>query len=350
MAKAGGSRRKRALESVMELDRFEWLAGRVEEAVDPHRVIVDPHHHLWDRRSSKYGAQELVADTRGSHNVTHTVFVECNSKWNRDDPPAMQPVGETSYVVAQAAEVDAIGGTVIGGIVSHADMMLGDAVEEVLAAHDAEGAGLFRGIRHAVSWDGHPDMPIGHSNPTERMMASPEFHAGVAKLGDMGFSYDAWMYHPQLPDLVDLARATPQTSIILDHLGGPMGIGPYAEDRDAAMATWRASMTELAACPNITLKVGGIGMDNYFGLGWSDQPVPPSSDDVVATWQDRVHFCIDTFGPDRCMFESNFPVDRQALTYPVLWNALQKMATRYSDEEQDQMFSGTATRVYKLSR
>lgn len=249
----------------------------------------------------------------------------------------------------EAATAAQIGRTRIAGIVSHADMMLGAAVEEVLAAHDGAGNGLFRGIRHAVSLDPHPDVPVGHSNPAPSMMESAEFHAGVAKLGAMGFSFDAWLYHPQLPQLLGLARAVPQTSIILNHLGGPLGIGPYADDRDAAMADWRASMTEVARCDNVTLKVGGIGMDGYFGLGWTDQPLPPDSDTVVAAWQDRVHFAIDAFGPSRCMFESNFPVDRQALTYPVLWNALQKMAARYSDEEQTQLFSDTASRVYRLA-
>lgn len=338
----------------MKLDRFDWLEQRVEEPVDPDRRIVDPHHHLWDRNASTYLAAELLADTRSTHNVTHTVFVECNASYDRDAPAGMAPIGETKFVASEAAEVERLNGasttgaTTIAAIVSHADMMLGDSVEEVLAAHDAAGSGLFRGIRHAVSWDQHPDVPNGHSKPTEAMMTTPEFHAGVSKLGAMGFSYDAWMYHPQLPQLVGLAQAAPETSIILDHLGGPMGIGPYGADRESAMATWRASMTELAKCPNVTLKVGGIGMDGYYGLGWTELAVPPDSDTVVTAWQDRVHWCIDTFGPDRCMFESNFPVDRQALTYPVLWNALQKMASRYSDAEQDAMFSGTATRIYKL--
>ena len=332
----------------MDLYRFDWLAQHQEAPVDPDRVIVDPHHHLWDNRSGTYLAGELLADTRGSHNVVATVFVECRSKYDRDAPAHLAPVGETRFVAREAAEAARLGGTRIGAIVSFADMMLGDAVEEVLAAHDGAGNGLFRGIRHAVSHDDDPAVPAGHTGPTPGMMATPQFHAGVAKLGEMGFSFDAWQYHTQLGELIDLARAVPQTSIVLDHLGGPLGIGRYAEDRDGAMAAWRQSMTEVAACDNVTLKVGGIGMDLYYGLGWTDRPVPPSSDDAVAAWGDRVHFCIDTFGPDRCMFESNFPVDRQALSYPVLWNALQKMAARYDDADQDQLFSGTATRVYRL--
>ncbi len=333
----------------MELYRFDWLSQQAEEAVDPDRVIVDPHHHLWDNRSGTYLADELIADTSGSHNVTKTVFVECRSKYDRDAPEHLQPVGETLFVANQAAAAAASGKVEIGGIVSFADMMLGDGAEEVLAAHDGAGNGLFRGIRHAVSFDSDPAVPGAHTNATDAMMDTAEFHAGVTKLGQMGFSFDAWMYHPQLPQLTRLAKAAPGTSIVLDHLGGPLGIGSFADDRDGAMAAWRASMVEAAACENVTLKVGGIGMDGYYGTGWLDRSAPPSSDEVVAVWQDRVHFCIDTFGPDRCMFESNFPVDRQTLSYPVLWNALQKMASRYTDEEQDQMFSGTASRVYRLN-
>lgn len=332
----------------MELYRFDWLNQQVEEAVDPQREIVDPHHHLWSNRSGVYLSDELIADTTASHNVTKTVFVECFSKYDREAPEPLRPVGETRFVASEAAAAAATGKLKIGGIVSFADMMLGDAVEEVLTAHDNAGDGLFRGIRHAVSHDADPAVPGAHTNATDMMMDSAEFHAGVAKLGAMGFSFDAWMYHPQLPQVTRLAQATPGTSIILDHLGGPLGIGAYANNRDEAMANWRASMIEVAACENVTLKVGGIGMDGYYGLGWADRPKPPSSNEVVAAWQDRVHFCIDTFGPDRCMFESNFPVDRQTLSYPVLWNALQKMGSRYSEAEQEQMFSGTASRVYRL--
>jgi predicted TIM-barrel fold metal-dependent hydrolase len=331
--------------------RFDWLATRVEEPVDAERVIVDPHHHLWDNRGGTYQAAELLSDTRGGHNVTHTVFVECHSKYDRDAEPHLRPVGETHYVAAQAADTERLsqGATKIAGIVSFADMTLGAAVEEVLAAHDEAGLGLFRGIRHAVSLDPHPDVPDGHSAPTPGMMTTPEFIAGVTRLGQMGFTYDAWQYHPQLPDLVELARAAPETTIILDHLGGPMGIGPYGgANHGAAMAQWRADMAEVATCDNVMLKVGGIGMDNYYGTGFGDLSRPPSSDDVASLWGDRVRFCIDTFGPDRCMLESNFPVDRQTLTYTVLWNALQKMVAGYDEAEKTAMFSGTATRVYRL--
>ena len=333
----------------MELDRFEWLALRREEAVDPERRIVDAHHHLWDRGGSTYLAPQLLEDMTGTHNVVKSVFVDCMSSYDPEREPHMQPVGETVFVAGEADATDAGGGPTIAGIVSHVDMRLGDAVEEVLATHDAAGGGRFRGIRHATGWDSSDQVHNSHSRPFEHMMGTAEFRAGARTLAEMGFSFDAWLFHPQLPELAALARAVPELTIVLNHMGGPLGVGPYGRARDQARADWKASMRLVAtSCPNVVLKVGGIGMDMYYGTGWTTLEAPPGSEEVADHWADDVRFCIDTFGPDRCMFESNFPVDRQALTYPVLWNALQIMAAGYSDAEQDQLFSGTATRAYRL--
>ena len=332
----------------MELERFDWLALRREESVDPDRVIVDAHHHLWEGRLGTYLASQLLDDLTASHNVVKTVFVDCLANYDRERSEHMQPVGETAFVACQAEATDAASGPTIAGIVSHADLMLGDAVEEVLAAHDAAGGGRFRGIRHATAWDASDEVRNGHRRPFEHMMGTKEFHAGARQLARMGFSFDAWLFHPQLPELAALAEAVPELTIVLNHLGGPLGIGPYGRDRDRARADWRASMRLVAACGNVVLKVGGVGMDMYYATGWTARDVPPGSEEVAAHWGDDVRFCIDTFGPTRCMFESNFPVDRQALSYPVLWNALQIMAAGYNDAEQEDLFSGTATRVYKL--
>lgn len=332
----------------MELDRFEWLALRHEEAVNPDQPIIDAHHHLWNRGDSTYLANELLADTGATHNVTHTVFVECRSKWDRNADAAMAPVGETRFVAGEAAEMAERDGADIGAIVSHADLLLGRAVGDVLAAHEEAGAGLFRGIRHATAWSDDPAVHGAHTGSTEHMMRSPEFHAGAKTLALMGYSYDAWLYHPQIVELVELAQAVPELTIILDHLGGPLGAGAYAGKRDEVRPVWQDAMTAAAACNNIVLKVGGIGMDNFYGTGWSALERPPSSEEVVAYWSDDVRWCIDTFGPSRCLFESNFPVDRQSLPYPVLWNALQIMADSYSADEQADLFAGTATRTYRI--
>ena len=332
----------------MELDRFDWLGLRREDAVDPDRPIIDPHHHLWDRGISTYLAPQLLDDVQATHNVVKTVFVECKANYDKRLDESMWPVGETVFVAAEADATDAAGGASIAGIVGHADLMLGDAVEPVLAAHDAAGGGRFRGIRHATAWDASDAIHNSHSRPFEHMMGTDEFRAGARRLAAMGFSFDAWLFHPQLPELAALAAAVPELTIVLDHLGAPLGIGPYRHDRDRARADWRASMRLVAANPNVVLKVGGIGMDMYFGTGWSTADAPPGSEEVAERWGDDVRFCIDLFGPHRCMFESNFPVDRQTLPYPVLWNAFQIMAAGYSDAEQEDLFSRTAARIYRL--
>ena len=268
------------------------------------------------------------------------------ARYDRDAPEHLAPVGETSFVATQAAECRNNGGSQIGAIVSFADMMLGDAVDEVLVAHEAAGDGLFRGIRHATGLDA--DAGSSHTRPQPEMMATPEFRAGVARLAAMQFSFDAWLYHPQLPELLDLARATPELNIVVDHLGAPLGVGPWASRGDEVIASLRSSLTDLATCPNVVLKLGGVGMEHYFDGVWSSAEAPPRSEEVAARWGDQIRWSIDTFGPERCMFESNFPVDRQTLPYSVLWNALQRSAETYSDDEQDHLFFRTAQRVYRI--
>ena len=332
----------------MKLDRFDWLAQRVEPAVDPDQRIVDPHHHLWDRGGSTYLAPQLLADLTGSHNVVKSVFVECMANYDRSAERHMAPVGETEFVAGEADATDAAGGPTVAAIVSHANMMLGAGVEEVLAAHSEAAGGRFRGVRHAASWDASDEIENGHGKPFEAMMRTDDFQAGVRTLAAMSFSLDAWVYHPQLSDLAALADAVPEASIVLNHLGAPLRVGPYGRESEAAHRAWRAGMEEVAGRPNVTLKVGGIGLDTYFGMGWTELAAPPGSEQVAAYWSSDVHWCIDLFGPQRCMFESNFPVDRQALTYPVLWNAFQIMAADYDPTEQDRLFAGTAEEVYRL--
>jgi len=220
----------------MDLYRFDWLASRTEVAVDETRPIIDPHHHLWRNSGGTYLANELLADTGGSHNVTHTVFVECRSKWDKEASPAMAPVGETRFVAGEAAEMAERGGAILGGIVSHADLMLGADVRPVLEAHSAAGAGLFRGIRHATGWHEDEIPHNAHTGSTPEMMRSAKFHKGAEVLADMGFSLDCWLYHPQHGELIELAQEVPTLSIIVDHLGAPLGVGQYS-DRSAVGQT-----------------------------------------------------------------------------------------------------------------
>ena len=332
----------------MELDRFDWLSQVQEEAVDAQRRIVDAHHHLWDRGGSTYLAAELRADAIATHNVTDTVFVDCMARYRREGPEQLRPLGETEFVAAQAADARRLGGPNIGAIVSFADLSLGEAVEEVLIEHEEVGEGLFRGVRHATAWDASTEIDNAHTRPPESLLADPSFRAGLATLAARGHSYDAWLFHPQISELTAAARACPELTIVLNHLGAPLAIGPYAGQRDTVRSEWRAALAELATCPNVVMKLGGVGMDTYFAMDWSSRDLPPTSDEVADYWRADICWCIDTFTPDRCMFESNFPVDRQTCSYAVLWNSFQKMASEYDDSEQDALFSRTALRVYRI--
>jgi predicted TIM-barrel fold metal-dependent hydrolase len=324
------------------------VGGKDQEApLDSKRRIIDAHHHLWDHgATSKYLVDDLLGDTRSGHNVTNTVFVECRSSFRRTGPRPLKPVGETEFVARQSLASEGRG-TTISAIVAFADLRLGDAVEEVLNAHEAAGQGRFRGIRHSTTWDADPNIRLGAKDDPD-LMAKDEFRRGVVCVGKNGYSFDAWVYHPQLLQLVDLAQASEGTTIVVDHLGGPLGVGRYT-NRNEVRSDWRAGMATLAACSNTVLKLGGIGMDYKFGTGWSARGRPPDSDEVVRWWGDDIRWCVDTFGPGRCMFESNFPVDRQSMGYTVLWNAFQKIAAGYTDEEQAALFAGTAARVYRIT-
>jgi predicted TIM-barrel fold metal-dependent hydrolase len=316
-----------------------------EDPVDPNRRIVDPHHHLYDRPGNRYLVNELLADTRAGHNVTHTVFIECSAFYRDSGPEALRPVGETEFVASQARETDRRDSSRLAGIVGYTDLSAGDVLDEVLQAHAAAGDGRFRGIRHGTAWDDEGKL---HSREPKDLMTHPGFRRGVARLGELGFSFDAWLYHPQLGQLADVASAAEGTTIVVNHLGMPLYVkSPGA--REPIRTPWRQGMRLLAERRNVVVKLGGIGMDFGFGTDWSSRERAPGSDEVAAWWSDDIRFAIDTFGPSRCMFESNFPVDRAAFGYTVLWNVFQKIAAGYSDVEQDELFSGTAARVYRIT-
>lgn len=328
-----------------------WLSRTVEVALEPELEIVDPHHHLWSEpvgdRYPRYDLADLRDDTGAGHNVVATVFIDCSSNYYTDGPEHLRPVGETAWTATRADESDRTPGARIAAIVSYADLTLGEGVEEVLQAHVAAGGGRFRGIRHIGAWDADERIARSSRNPPPDLYAMPSFRTGMGVLGRLGMTFEAWQYHPQLPEVVDLARACPEVTIIVNHIGAPLGIGPYADRRDEVMAAWRPPMEQLAALPNTVLKVGGIGMTRY-GMGLERNENPPTSDELLAVWGDTLSWCIEQWGPERCMFESNFPVDRMSLSYPVLYNALKKIAAPFSATERDAMFYGTASRIYRL--
>ncbi|MDA1074131.1 MAG: amidohydrolase family protein [Proteobacteria bacterium] len=332
------------------MDTAQWLAQVSEPIVDPDRPICDPHHHLWDHPTSRYLLDELLEDTTSGHNIVSTVFVECSSMYRADGPANMAPVGETEFVNGVSA-ITASGRygdfRACAGIVSYANLCLGAAVGEVLDAHMAASS-RFRGIRHAAGWDASPDIRNSHTNPPPHLYLDPTFRQGFAELGKRGLSFDAWLYHPQIAELTDLARAFPDTTIIFDHFGGPLGVGPYAGRRDELFPAWQKDVADLARCKNVVAKLGGIVMP-INGFNWHKRDLPASSDEIVASTGPYHRHTIEVFGADRCMFESNFPVDRASCSYAVLWNAFKKMVTDVSSSEKSHLFHDTAARAYRLN-
>jgi predicted TIM-barrel fold metal-dependent hydrolase len=327
-----------------------WLARHREPILEPELPIVDPHHHLWERKTHRYLLPELLADTGSGHNVVATVFVECVAMYRPDAPPEMRSLGETEFVNGTAAmSASGIYGPTraCAGIVGFADLTRGEWARPVLEAHVRVGGGRFRGIRHAAGWDASPDVGKSHTNPPQGLYRDATFRQGFAQLAPLNLSFDAWLYHPQLGDLASLARAFPSTAIVVDHVGGPIGVGPYKGKTDETYALWLAGITELAACSNVTMKLGGLGM-RMGVFDFHSRAAPPSSEQLAQAWQPWIDPCIEAFGPRRCMFESNFPVDGVTTSYAVLWNAFKRLAGSASATDKDALFSETAKRVYRL--
>jgi|TARA_Y100000310_G_scaffold295298_1_gene326506 predicted TIM-barrel fold metal-dependent hydrolase len=328
----------------------DWLAQVEEEIIDPKRPIVDPHHHLWQRPGGSYVLEDLWGDTESGHNIEKTVFVECHANYRTDGPEHMQPIGETEFVAAVAAE-SAEGGAGrarIAAIVSHADLTLGEEVAEVLNAHQEAGQGHFRGIRHSGARDEKAqDALMIPGRAPEGLYEREDFRQGVRLLGQLGLTYDTWHYHHQNPSFADLAQAAPETTMILDHFGTPLGVGPYQGKRDEIFDQWKKDIATIARSENVVAKLGGLAMPDN-GFGWHSRATPATSDELVEAQQRYYLHTIECFGPERCMFESNFPVDKFSISYAILWNALKKMVADLSEAEKDELFRGTASRVYGI--
>ena len=326
-----------------------WLAQVQEDILEPELPICDPHHHLWDHAQSRYLLDELLADVDSGHNVVSTVFMECAAMYRAGGPDALRPLGETEFVNGIAAMSASGGygeGRMCAAIVGFVDLTLGAAAGDALDAHMA-ASGRFRGIRHASGWDASDAVRNSHTNPTQGLLADETFRAGFRELGKRGLTFDAWLYHTQLPELVDLARSFPHQPIVLDHFGGPLGIGPYEGRRAEILEQWKVDVAALAECPNVVAKLGGLVMP-INGFGFHKRDKPATSDELVAATRDYYLHMIDCFGPDRCMFESNFPVDKQSCSYPVLWNSFKKIAAECSASEKAALFHDTAVRVYRV--
>ena len=332
-----------------------WLSHCTEAVREPELRLVDAHHHLWSDERGRYELAEMGRDVRGS-NVVGTVYVECGSGYEAsvdygafgqtDVAPYLRAVAETEYVVHAVRDAGAAGFGACRGIVGFANLLLGPGVRAVLEAQIEAGDGRFRGIRQSAGWDAALGE-MAYRNPPPGLLVDERFQAGFAMLEPLGLSYDTWILFPQMPDVMALADRFPTTTIILDHFGGLIGIGPYASRRAEVFRLWQTYLRRLAERPNVILKMGGLGMV-VTGSQFHLRDTPPGSADLAEAWRPYVETAVEAFGPERCMIGSNFPVDRQSSTYTVLWNAYKRCTSQYSSADRDAIHADTALRVYRL--
>lgn len=327
----------------------DWLALDEEIVLDPDLPIIDSHHHLWEENGAPYLANEIMRDVASGHRIDATVFVQAHYGYRHDLGPELAPTGETEKVrrIADACVAAGCPAKVAAAIVAFADLTLGSGVSRVLDAHAQAAGGSLRGIRHGVSRDTNFPEGIVLRPAPAGLLGNADYREGLRELVVHGLSYDAMLYHQQLPELVETAKSIPDLPIILDHMGTKLGVGLYALDERQTFAEWRAAMARLAQCPNVSVKLGGMGMI-ICGARWHKRRRPPSSAELAAAWRPQIETCIELFGAERCMFESNFPVDKAMVSYRTLWNAFKLIAAGASRDEREALFAGTAARTYRI--
>ena len=333
----------------MPLELDAWLELTQEDVLDPDLPICDPHHHLWDKPGDRYMIDEISRDVGSGHNIVQTVFVEVDAMYRSSGPEEMRPIGESEWVRGIGAQSDSglYGRTKVAtGIVGYANLNLGARVEPVLEAMESGSSGRFRSVRHTCSWDEYEPLR-SHRSGWPGMMAETKFREGLSKLIDRGHSFDALVYHPQLSELTELVDAFPNGVFVLNHIGRPLGIGPYQGHRDKVYEVWKKDMAKLAERSNVLVKVGGLG-NRVSGFGWDTRPEPPNSQELVEKTSPYYLYTIEVFGPERCMFESNFPVDKNSYSYKTIWNSFKRMTQGFSSTEKTWLFHDTAAKAYRL--
>lgn len=320
-----------------------------EEIVLPHLPVVDSHMHLWDRIGFDYFASEFLADVADGHDVRSSVYVECGMAYDAFSPDPMLAVDETRYAVKQAALGQGHTHKLAEGILGAANLLLGDEIQPVLEAHVEAAQGRFRGVRFRVAFDADPEAGYHESGYlNENVLHRPELLASARILARMGLTLELWGFHPQLADVKAFARKVPEVQIVLNHVGGPLGVGRYADMRKQVFAEWSQGMRALADEANVMVKLSGLGISRL-GLRQAGGQAHTTSDQLVAAWGPFVRHCVETFGPDRSIFGSNFPVDRATASYRTLLNAYKKMLLDLSDDELRAVFAENARRTYRLS-
>jgi len=331
----------------------DWLALTTEETLEPEIVICDPHHHFWVHRPEpadyqQYLLPDLAGDVNSGHNVHSTVFIEVRCEYRTDGPDEMKPVGEVEYVqtIADASASGSHGPTkAAAAIIGHADLKLGEGVRPVLEAMQAASPNRFRGVRHSVGWDESRELA---NREIKGALGTDGYRAGAKVLAGMGLILENSLYFHQASELADFARALPELTIVLNHIGGLVRVGPYANRDEYVLPEWRKGIELMAKAPNIVLKLGGVGQTR-FAYGWDERETPVGSEELAETLGPLMNHCIEQFGPERCMFESNYPVDKISYSYNVLFNAFKRLSKNYSATDRANLFHGTAARVYNIN-
>ena len=331
----------------------DWLALTTEETLEPEIAICDPHHHFWVHRPEpadyqQYLLPDLAGDVNSGHNVHSTVFIEVRCEYRTDGPDEMKPVGEVEYVqtIADASASGSHGPTkAAAAIIGHADLKLGEGVRPVLEAMQAASPNRFRGVRHSVGWDESRELA---NREIKGALGTDGYRAGAKVLAGMGLILENSLYFHQASELADFARALPELTIVLNHIGGLVRVGPYANRDEYVLPEWRKGIELMAKAPNIVLKLGGVGQTR-FAYGWDERETPVGSEELAETLGPLMNHCIEQFGPERCMFESNYPVDKISYSYNVLFNAFKRLSKNYSATDRANLFHGTAARVYNIN-
>jgi predicted TIM-barrel fold metal-dependent hydrolase len=338
---------------LLEVLNERYLVQPHEEILFPDLRIIDAHHHLFDRADlpgQRYLFEDYLKDIYSGHNIVATIFAECGTMWRTDGDPALKPLGEIEFANGAAA-MSASGrygpARINAGIIGFADLRLGNEVDRVLDAYLAASAGRVCGIRNRAQYE--PRIgDVGTLVPSRDLMKNESFRQGLKRVAARGLCYDSWHFHPQILDFVDLARAAPEARMVACHFSAPLGVGEFAGRRDEVFRDWKRDMALLARCPNVNVKLGGLGMP-LSGLGCNNRATPPGSEELAEVWRPYVETTIELFGVDRCMFESNFPPDKQTCSYRVLWNTFKRITRHCSASERERLFFGTAQSVYRLS-
>lgn len=291
-----------------------------------------------------YLTQDYVADLADVAEVVGLVHVEAG--WVVKEPTG--PVDETRWVDGLAP----VGNVGMLGIVANADLTLGERVEDVLVAH-LEASTRVRGIRDLLAW--HPSREIMNTTDDPERSRQADFRRGFEMFSKYGLNFETSIFSTQLTEMVELARTFPEQPILVCHMatpvavGGPIGeVGRTADERARIRGEWAEGIARLAECANVWMKLSGLLMP-ICGFGFERRSARPSVDELVATVGPFIDHVIDAFGPERCMFGSNFPVDKPSAPLPTLLQAYRLIVEGLPDEAQNRLFVGTAQEFYRLA-